>query len=64
MMNMIMEKNFTCLYYKNEAYLDRVYIQQINDIDLKYGEYDYGKEFYLIILQTWSLPGQGLHSKN
>ena len=32
MMNMIMEKNFTCLYYKNEAYLDRVYVQQINDI--------------------------------
>ena len=62
MMNMIMEKNFTCLYYKHEAYLDRVYIQQINDIDLKYGEYDYGKEFYLIILQTWSLPGQGLYS--
>ena len=29
---------------------------------LKYDEYDYGKEFYLIILQTWSLPGQGLHS--
>ena len=57
-----MEKNFTSLYYKNEAYLDRVYIQQINDIDLKYGEYDYWKEFYLIILQTWSLPGQGLHS--
>ena len=52
MMNMIMEKNFTCLYYKHEAYLDRVYIQQANDIDLKYGEYDYGKEFYLIILQT------------
>ena len=51
-MNMSMEKNFTCLYYKHEAYLDRVYIQQINDIDLKYGEYDYGKEFYLIILQT------------
>ena len=35
MMNMIMEKNFTCLYYKHEAYLDRVYIQQINDIDFE-----------------------------
>ena len=64
MMNMIMEKNFTWLYYKHEAYLDRVYIQQINDIDLKYGEYDYWKEFYLIILQTWSLPRQGQHSTN
>ena len=31
MMNMIMEKNFTWLYYKHEAYLDRVYIQQINE---------------------------------
>ena len=29
---------------------------------LKDDEYDYGKEFYLFILQTWSLPGQGLHS--
>ena len=35
MMNMIMEKNFTCLYYKHEAYLDRVYIQQFNDIDFE-----------------------------
>ena len=35
MMNMIMEKNFTCLYYKHEAYLDQVYIQQINDIDFE-----------------------------
>ena len=31
MMNMIMEKNFTWLYYKHEAYLDRVYIQQVNE---------------------------------
>ena len=29
MMNMIMEKNFTCLYYNHETYLDRVYMQQI-----------------------------------
>ena len=34
-MNMITEKNFTCLYYKHEAYLDRVYIQKINDIDFE-----------------------------
>ena len=49
---MIMEKNFTCLYYKHEAYLDRVYIQKLMTLILKYDEYDYGKEFYLIILQT------------
>ena len=27
-MNMIMEKNFTCLYCSHETYLDRVYMQQ------------------------------------
>ena len=30
-MNMIMEMNFTCLYYNHETYLDRVYMQQINE---------------------------------
>ena len=28
LMNMIMEKNFTCLYCSHETYLDRVYMQQ------------------------------------
>ena len=28
LMNMIMEKNFTCLYCSHETYLNRVYIQQ------------------------------------
>ena len=44
MMNMSMEKNFTCLYYKHEAYLDRVYIQQINEW-LQEGMRDYYRKW-------------------
>ena len=44
MVNMIMEKNFTWLYYKHEAYLDRVYIQQINEW-LQEGMRDYYRKW-------------------
>ena len=44
MVNMIMDKNFTWLYYKHEAYLDRVYIQQINEW-LQEGMRDYYRKW-------------------